>query len=203
MAERKPIADQMAGLGGPNRRRTALSLAQTDLAGADTETVEPSATPTPAPTPPSHPVTPEQRPRDTKAAPTKPRGRVGRPRKSVDGAEPTGIFTSTLSLPVDLTDRLKAWAHGQRVTYAQAVMSAIEAHYDELDELVAALQPTEVSGRLFTVTEKAEQEPRTSVTFNMENRNLAVLDQLVDQVGADNRSELCIAALDAYLPAAE
>lgn len=108
----------------------------------------------------------------------------------------------TLSLPIALVQRLKRYAKEHEAPYANVVMDAIVAHRDQLADLVSRLRPDEESDGIFVRTAPRKQEERTTISFRTRRANVTALDELAasDEVLAQNRSQLCHAALDAFLP---
>ena len=78
-------------------------------------------------------------------------------------------------------------------------MDAIVANHDRLPALVEKLKRQHHDDGLFVRIEARPEEERSSLTFRMLGRNLTVIDRLVVEVGAENRSQLCRAALEAHL----
>lgn len=108
----------------------------------------------------------------------------------------------TLSLPVALVQRLKRYAKAHDASYASVVMDAIVSNRDELALLVSRLRPDEESDGIFVRTTPRKLEERTTISFRTRRANVGALDELAasDEILAENRSQLCHAALDAYLP---
>ena len=108
----------------------------------------------------------------------------------------------TLSLPVTLVQRLKRYAKAHDTSYASVVMDAIVSNRDELAVLVSRLRPDEESDGIFVRKAPRKVEDRTAISFRTRKANVAAIDDLAssDEILAENRSQLCHAALDAYLP---
>lgn len=108
----------------------------------------------------------------------------------------------TLSLPVTLVQRLKRYAKAHEATYASVIMDAIVSNRDQLAFLVSRLRPDEESDGIFVRTAPRKIEDRTTISFRTRRANVSALDELAksDEILAQNRSQLCHAALDAFLP---
>ena len=127
---------------------------------------------------------------------------IRRPAKASDQVSVTRSISFTT--PVPMRNQLRRTAHDQDTTLAQLVLDAIEANIDQLDDLVAAEQPSKIGGegKLFPQREYAaprSEEPRVATSLRIGSDNLQVLDELVGKHHADNRSQLITAVLRAYL----
>lgn len=123
------------------------------------------------------------------------------PRRASDPAA-NSLVPVTLSLPVPLVQRLKRYAKDHELAYANVIMDAIVAHRDELGALVAHLRPNVASDGIFVRTTPRKSAERTTLSFRTRRANVIALDELweSEEIAAENRSQLCHAALDAYLP---
>ena len=101
-------------------------------------------------------------------------------------------------LPVDLSRRLRAVAHQESKTHADVIFDAIESRLDDLDALLHTEEPTPAVG-VFTRAEAKPAEPKVQVSGQIRADNLKVIDRLVEQHGADSRSQLVEVALRAHL----
>ena len=124
------------------------------------------------------------------------------PAKASDQVSVTRSISFTT--PVPMRNQLRRTAHEQDTTLTQLVLDAIEANIDQLDDLVAAEQPSKSGGegKLFPKLEYAaprSDEPRVATSLRIGSDNLRVLDELVGKHHADNRSQLITAVLRAYL----
>lgn len=108
----------------------------------------------------------------------------------------------TLSLPITLVQRLKRYAKAHEAPYASVVMDSIVSNRDQLPLLVSRLRPDEESDGIFVRKAPRKIEDRTTISFRTRKANVVALDELAasDEVRAENRSQLCHAALDAFLP---
>lgn len=123
------------------------------------------------------------------------------PRRAEDRAANVTVPV-TLSLPVTLVQRLKKYAKANEASYASIVMDAIVSSRDELALLVSRLRPDEESDGIFVRTTPRKAEDRTAISFRTRKANVTAIDNLAasDEISAENRSQLCHAALDAFLP---
>ena len=129
-------------------------------------------------------------------------GPIRPPAKASDQVSVTRSISFTT--PVPTRNQLRRTAHERDTTLTQLVLDAIEANIDQLDDLVAAEQPSKIGGegKLFPQREYAvprSEEPRVATSLRIGSDNLRVLDELVGKHHADNRSQLITAVLRAYL----
>lgn len=120
------------------------------------------------------------------------------------GADSDGRLV--VALPVALRDRARKAAAEQDETYAEIVLRSIEETHEQLSDLVAAHRGDGRSvGSLFEHRAKPKRMTEGTVQVTVRGlspRDRGVLDELVDEVGAANLTELITVALDAHLPAA-
>jgi len=90
-------------------------------------------------------------------------------------------------------------AHPEK-TNADVVIDALIDKSDELAELVEPLKVKEYTVGLFRRKAPQEVKNHSALPVRMSPENWAAIDKLVEQTMADNRSQLCVAALDAFLP---
>lgn len=118
------------------------------------------------------------------------------------GADSDGRLV--VALPVALRDRARKAAAAQDETYAEIVLRSIEETHEQLPDLVAAHRGDgRAVGSLFEHRAKPRRitEGTVQVTVRgLSPRDRGVLDELVDEVGAANLTELITVALDAHLP---
>jgi hypothetical protein len=128
-------------------------------------------------------------------------GKSRTPRR-VNEPAANSLVPVTLSLPVPVVQRLKRYAKDHDLAYANVIMDAIVAHRDELGTLVSHLRPNVASDGIFVRTTPRKSAERTTLSFRTRRANVVALDELweSDEIAAENRSQLCHAALDAYLP---
>lgn len=130
---------------------------------------------------------------------------VGPSRPPAKASDQVSVTRSiSFTTPVPMRNQLRRTAHEQDTTLTQLVLDAIEANIDQLDDLVAAEQPSKIGGegKLFPQREYAaprSEEPRVATSLRIGSDNLQVLDELVGKHHADNRSQLITAVLRAYL----
>ncbi|AFR51504.1 hypothetical protein KTR9_5291 (plasmid) [Gordonia sp. KTR9] len=157
----------------------------------------PTAAPAATPPVPDGPALPHNRPQP--AASTRPVSRGARRPKRVETRPDEMLVSVTLSLPTPLCTATKAHNKQNETTIAGTLMDAIVANHDRLPALVEKLKRQHHDDGLFVRIEARPEEERSSLTFRMLGRNLTVIDRLVVEVGAENRSQLCRAALEAHL----
>lgn len=84
------------------------------------------------------------------------------------------------------------------------MLDAVERTHDQLPALLAARAPQPRRSALFSqapiAAATAGSDPNVQVHLRTTTGNLAVLDQIVVDCGAGDRSRLIAAALDSYLP---
>lgn len=102
-------------------------------------------------------------------------------------------------LPVELSRQLRAAAHQQSKTHADVIFDAIESRLDDLDALLHEEEPAPPAAGVFTRNEAKPAEPKVQVSGQIRADNLKVIDRLVEQHGADSRSQLVEVALRAHL----
>lgn len=158
--------------------------------------------PSPAP-PPSAPTPirkPAPKPDRRPASAAKP------PEKAPD--DDGGRKTAIVYVRWPIRDRLRAHAgmHPE-LTHTDVVLQALDSTHDRLRELFESsaerVAPSGLfSGRPVRGRRRRQQEPQVQVSIRPWEEDLAVIDRLVDEVKAPNRSALVDAALDLYLPGA-
>lgn len=100
---------------------------------------------------------------------------------------------------IKLRDRLREHINKHPGTnYTTTVFDAIEQN---LDALTAAQEPAPTSSSLFERTPRGRRQDgvdRIQLTLRLTQRNEDILDSLVEETGAQNRSDLVSRALHAY-----
>jgi hypothetical protein len=106
-------------------------------------------------------------------------------------------------LPVSLRDRLRTAAGARGATYTTVVLEALDATHDKLDELLGGHRPNLRPGSLFSSevgrSRPRSAEPHVQVSLRLTRSNLQVVDRLVSEHDAPNRSALVASAVAAYL----
>jgi hypothetical protein len=111
--------------------------------------------------------------------------------------------TLVLLVTRTLHARMKQHQHNTGTPYREQVLDALEATHHDLPDLIGKTTPPVVQGSLFerVLPATAPAEARVQVTIrNFLPTQMAVIDHLVDQVGATGRVELVATALDHHLP---
>lgn len=130
----------------------------------------------------------------TGSEPQQRKGRKEGPRRHASGAG-TAFYVSP-----EMAARFRAEAARRRVTNGTLVLDAVEATVGELPPLLEGGTRTDSTG-MFTRHVSAEPgSPRVQLSARFIRENLRVLDDLVDRLGAESRSQLIEAALKKYLP---
>ncbi|PPF32634.1 hypothetical protein [Pseudoclavibacter sp. AY1H1] len=175
-----------------------------------TKTPAPASAPTAAGRSPATasqdiPAIPEPESNDTAKAP---KARVAQPTKAPESSSTALQVDGYKPIPVpmwtELLQRLEAHRKATGRSNPTIVFDAIDATIDKLPDLLAgrvASAPTAKS--LFDREDlRVHQERRNTERINIRIRdsNRTVLDELVKQVGAPDRSAMITAALDSYLP---
>jgi hypothetical protein len=102
-------------------------------------------------------------------------------------------------LPLDLSKELRELARSRNMTNADVIFDALESTLEELPEL---LKPPAGGERgMFTRTPTKPVGQKVQISGRIQEDNLAIIDRLVDQHGAESRSQLIEVALRAYLSA--
>lgn len=105
--------------------------------------------------------------------------------------------------PKTIRARMQTEKSNSGTVYIVQVLKALEATVDQLPELLAKAEPEveAVKGKLFEWDAPKQTEQRVQLTIRgMTKHQLQVIDQLVESTGANSRSALVNAALDAFLP---
>lgn len=113
----------------------------------------------------------------------------------------TAVFRSiSLSIPVTLVKELKSWAREKERAQADIVLDAVSTHHDGLSDLVAKRRRQMVSDGLFTrEVPQSHNDSLMTLPLRLRADNVDTLDRLTTETNADSRSQLCVAALAAYL----
>ena len=126
------------------------------------------------------------------------------PRPKASESSTGGNRRTTLSLPQDLVERLRAHRHANpQVSQVQIILNALATTAPQLKELVASESHPDglPNNDLFpdSSTLRRTVDQRTTISFDTTHANLKVLDSLVETAGADSRSQLVRVALHAAL----
>lgn len=107
---------------------------------------------------------------------------------------------TTITLPQSVREWLREATAGER-SISEVILDALEATAPDLRFLVEAERPSrKKSGGLFPDrAQRQPSEPRITTPLITTAANIAVIDQLQADAGADSRSQLITAALRAYL----
>jgi hypothetical protein len=116
-----------------------------------------------------------------------------RRKKAAAGPRPT-----TVSVPADLVPLWRERARHENVSQADVLFDAIEAHLDELTELISAEQ-TVPSGGLFERSKRRGKVLLAGVSLRLSASTDQALADLEREYGAASRSQLVTVALRRYL----
>lgn len=132
------------------------------------------------------------------AAPVRPDAKPAQ-RSSASVKRPTAQ-TTTLSLPVDLIEALRARARAERIGQSEVLLDAITAAQDKLADLVQQSGDRPVQDGLFLRAKApSAHQPSATLTLRLLGPNRDAIDGLVRKYDAPSRSALCAAALRYYL----
>lgn len=130
------------------------------------------------------------------------------PQRSVAPKPPNDVPTakgavraSNVHIPVALIDALNETKRTTRMSNGDIIITALEQTYEQLKTLI---HPRPVAGgSLFS--QRVSRPPRTPIVepvtplnFRLSTDDYAVIDKLVDELGATSRSHLITVALSAY-----
>lgn len=122
-------------------------------------------------------------------------------RPSASQASTGGVRRVAFRLAPDLYERLAAAATTRKSSHGQIVLDAVEAaamNPDNLASLVA--EPAAATSGLFPrLPQRPPAEASIPAEIRIDARAVDILDQLVTQSGARNRTHLITAALQSYL----
>lgn len=154
--------------------------------------------------PPPRPV-PEATPAESSPvpAPVTPKAKTPKQRPAASSKSSGGGRVTSLTLPLELHQRLRAHTVGSGLNHSETILAAIESQHAQLPALVAAAQATTPpqGGGLFPdpTVPRPSGPARTTAHLRTTAANLAVIDALVASTGAASRSQLIATALKAYL----
>lgn len=109
-----------------------------------------------------------------------------------------GVRRIAFRLEPALHTALTARAAEVKTSHGQVVLDCVEAAYQAgvLTDLVAAeVTPTQTEGLFPRLKSRSTAQASVPVEIRLHARAAMVLDQLVDQTGADSRTQLVVAAL--------
>jgi hypothetical protein len=113
-----------------------------------------------------------------------------------------GVRRIVFRLDPDLHKSLEERATAQRTSYGQLVLDAVEAVHSggQLSALLAASGSARDDTGLFPrLRARADARPAVSVEIRVDARAVEILDRLVQEQGAENRTHLMVTALTAHL----
>jgi hypothetical protein len=105
-------------------------------------------------------------------------------------------------LDPDLHHSLVNRATADRTSYGHVVLDAVEAAHrgGRLSDLLADTRPQAAQTGLFPrLRPRSDAQPAVSVEIRLDARAVEILDQLVAEHHAENRTHLMVAALGDYL----
>lgn len=117
-----------------------------------------------------------------------------------EGSKP-GLRPVTVMVEVGLRERMRRVHDARGCSYRELILDAVEAGHPRLAELVAARGPVMQRGPLFTrVVTRPVAPVVVQVTVRMSGDEVAIIDSLIAESGAADRSALLNAVLADYLP---
>lgn len=126
-------------------------------------------------------------------------------RKASQSADPAATSGRVIYLPEATRDALATACAAQRKTRTVLVLEAIEATYQDLPALVAeSLKPRVIKGDLWDSVEtpnRQRQPAKRQVFITLTTQQENVIEQLIEDAGARDRSHLITVALSAHLDA--
>lgn len=164
-----------------------------------------AAEPAPAPTmeqPPSPtqtaPTTP-QPPAEATPTPAPVDAPVDAPARPVEAQN--RMRPSNVHVPVTLLEPIDEACRSRGMSHGELIIAAIEATYAELPGLIRP--STTTGGSLFATRRsravRSKDGPLSPLNYRLRGADFAVIDQLVDELGASSRGDLITTALTAYL----
>ncbi len=119
------------------------------------------------------------------------------PRKPAAAAATKTMF----SLPTSTHARMRQCRHSTGSTFAEQILTALEANAEHLEQLVHAHLPQIEQGPLFErLTKPRVTEPKSHITvYGLTTSHLDVIDRLVQDTQSPSRSALITAALEKWL----
>lgn len=164
-----------------------------------------AAGPVPAPTT-------EQPPSPAQPAPATPEPPAGTTPTSAPGEAPAKpaqaqnrMRPSNVHVPVMLLEPIDEACKSRGMSHGELIIAAIESTYAELPGLIRP--STTTGGSLFATRRsravRSKDGPLSPLNYRLRGADFAVIDQLVEELGASSRGDLITTALSAYLaPAA-
>lgn len=205
----QPRGAQIKSLGATLGRRPSPPPAAAATTTPRPATADPAATtrPEPAAIPAPTVSKPAAKPAGRPAASRE--SRDGRPAKppSPRSAATSGSARSQRSrghtvfyVAIETNDQVRSKARQENLTNAEIIFDAIEATRDQLAERLSPDYAAPGSGQLFA---RPDRRPGKKVQLSaiISDRNLAAIDTLVGEYGAESRSHLVEVALATYLQA--
>ena len=126
---------------------------------------------------------------------------ASRPRKPVTG-DPYAKVQRTAHIPLHLHDLVTSTAKAQNVRHGRIVLDAIAMSHKDLPRLVQQDRAGEiVPGDLWDEVVPQRQAvtgPKKALNFQVTNQQAAVIDELITQCDATDRTHLLTVALTAY-----
>lgn len=132
------------------------------------------------------------------------KGRDGAAARMAEGDQHTPV-SRVLYLPADVVTWMASFRKRSGLTNTQIVLRAINAHWRDVDELVHNEQRGSgiAEGDLFAAAdlgaEPAHEQPRRQVEITPTGAQLALIDPLVKNSAARDRSHLVALTVRAYL----
>lgn len=137
---------------------------------------------------------------ESKPTPQRRKNRPGRPTKPQDDSVATR--PTNVTVPESLRGKIHAARVERGVSTGELIAIAIETHIAELPDLIADSNRPAHTGMFSTRATRLPRrgdEPERPITYRMTSQDLAVIDNLVESLGARSRGHLIATALRAEL----
>lgn len=182
------IAPPTRDLSGAFGRKGTPVARKTPARHARSSTSRPAAS---LPVPSSQPPLPETKPQASPAP---------RSGKASSAADATLRVGRNVFLSNGLYDAVQHAKISSKRSRTQVLLDAVKATHTQLPGLVAAdLAPTVLAGDLWDEVVEPASQPKRPLRVDLTLQQLEVIDRLVEQTGARDRSQMLSVALKAYL----
>lgn len=108
---------------------------------------------------------------------------------------------SNVHVPVSLLEPIEEACRSRGMSHGELIIAAIETTYAELPALIRP--STTTGGSLFATRRsravRSKDGPLSPLNYRLRGADFAVIDQLVEELGASSRGDLITTALTAYL----
>lgn len=209
LGQARPSALKQGAFALPKIAKPAPRVTTTAAPPPEPATVQEVATPPaePATAPETAPASKAKRGRTRTAAPkttTPPAAAMAAETHQPAGESDKKDAPVQASLRESLYTKLLEYKKESGKTHPAILFDAIESTYDRLPELIKEHTiPVETTHRLFDRPESAiargDSEPKKQWIMRVSHKNKAIIEQLTEQFGAPNPTQLIAIAYEAYL----